>query len=119
MSNNTTISLLNAGYFSDLADAPTTFPDAIGYGLSRAGTSILDQQAAWALKAGGWTDQTESLLSLTPGMVGIVRPGDHVRHLVPKSAPAKLLIIWVPAGEAERVLRNAKGTPLDPVPEAK
>ena len=57
--------------------------------------------------------------SLTPGMVGIVRPGDHVRHLVPKSAPAKLLIIWVPAGEAERVLRNAKGTPLDPVPEAK
>jgi quercetin dioxygenase-like cupin family protein len=57
--------------------------------------------------------------SLTPGMVGIVRPGDHVRHLVPKSGPAKLLIIWVPAGEAERVLRNAKGTALDPVPEVK
>jgi quercetin dioxygenase-like cupin family protein len=57
--------------------------------------------------------------SLTPGMVGIVRPGDHVRHLVPKSGPAKLLIIWVPAGEAERVLRNAKGTPIDPVPEVK
>ena len=57
--------------------------------------------------------------SLTPGMVGIVRPGDHVRHLVPKSGPAKLLIIWVPAGEAERILRNAKGTPVDPVPEVK
>jgi quercetin dioxygenase-like cupin family protein len=57
--------------------------------------------------------------SLTPGMVGIVRPGDHVRHLVPKSGPAKLLIIWVPAGEAERVLRNAKGTPVDPVQEVK
>ena len=57
--------------------------------------------------------------SLTPGMVGIVRPGDHVRHLVPKSGPTKLLIIWVPAGEAERVLRNAKGTPIDPVPEVK
>jgi quercetin dioxygenase-like cupin family protein len=57
--------------------------------------------------------------SLTAGMVGIVRPGDHVRHLVPKSGPAKLLIIWVPAGEAERVLRNAKGTPVDPVPEIK
>jgi quercetin dioxygenase-like cupin family protein len=57
--------------------------------------------------------------SLTPGMVGIVRPGDHVRHLVPKSGPAKLLIIWVPAGEAERVLRNAKGTAVDPVPEVK
>lgn len=59
------------------------------------------------------------LYSLTPGMVGIVRPGDHVRHLVPKSGPAKLLIIWVPAGEAERVLRNAKGTAVDPVPEVK
>jgi quercetin dioxygenase-like cupin family protein len=57
--------------------------------------------------------------SLTPGMVGIVRPGDHVRHLVPKSGPTKLLIIWVPAGEAERVLRNAKGIPVDPVPEVK
>ena len=59
------------------------------------------------------------LYSLTPGMVGIVRPGDHVRHLVPKSGPAKLLIIWVPAGEAERVLRNAKGIAVDPVPEVK
>jgi quercetin dioxygenase-like cupin family protein len=58
--------------------------------------------------------------SLTPGMVGIVRPGDHVRHLVPKSGPtAKLLIIWAPAGEAERVLRNAKGTPVEPIPEVK
>jgi quercetin dioxygenase-like cupin family protein len=57
--------------------------------------------------------------SLTPGMIGIVRPGDHVRHLVPKIGPAKLLIIWVPAGEAERVLRNAKGTAVDPVPEMK
>jgi quercetin dioxygenase-like cupin family protein len=58
--------------------------------------------------------------ALTPGMVGIVRPGDHVRHLVPKSGPpAKLLIIWAPAGEAERVLRNAKGTAVDPVPEVK
>lgn len=55
--------------------------------------------------------------SLTPGMVGIVRPGDHVRHLVPKSGPAKLLIIWAPAGEAERVLRNAKGTAVAPVPQ--
>ncbi len=57
--------------------------------------------------------------SLTPGMVGIVRPGDHVRHIVPKSGPAKLLIIWAPAGEAERVLRSAKGTAVDPVPEVK
>jgi quercetin dioxygenase-like cupin family protein len=53
---------------------------------------------------------------LTPGMVGIVRPGDHVRHLVSKSGPAKLLIIWAPGGEAARVLRNAKGVDVAPVP---
>ncbi len=51
---------------------------------------------------------------LTPGMVGIVRPGDHVRHLVPKSGPAKLLIIWAPAGEAARLAR-AKGTAVRPL----
>jgi hypothetical protein len=35
---------------------------------------------------------------LTPGMVGIVRPKDSVRHIVPKEADVKLLVIW-PAGE--------------------
>ncbi len=53
---------------------------------------------------------------LTPGMVGIVRPGDHVRHLVPKTGPAKLLILWTPGGEAARVLRQAKGVDVAPVP---
>jgi quercetin dioxygenase-like cupin family protein len=48
--------------------------------------------------------------SLAPGMVGIVRPGDKVRHLVPKSGPAKLLIIWAPGGEANRVLGHTQGT---------
>lgn len=52
---------------------------------------------------------------LTPGMVGIVRPGDHVRHLVPASGPAKLLIIWAPGGEIQRVLSHAKGTPVSPL----
>jgi quercetin dioxygenase-like cupin family protein len=57
------------------------------------------------------------LYQLTPGMVGLVRPGDHVRHLVPKSGPTKVLIIWVPAGEAKDTYQRAKGTPIDPVPE--
>jgi len=52
---------------------------------------------------------------LTPGMVGIVRPGDHVRHLVPKSGPAKLLIMWVPGGEAAKVLRQPKGVDVAPL----
>jgi quercetin dioxygenase-like cupin family protein len=53
--------------------------------------------------------------SLTPGMVGIVRPGDKVRHLVPKSGPAKLLIIWAPGGEANRLLGHSKGTEVGPL----
>jgi quercetin dioxygenase-like cupin family protein len=59
------------------------------------------------------------LYLLKPGMVGIVRPGDHVRHLVPKSGPAKLLIMWAPPGEVARVFRQGKRVPLEPVPEAK
>lgn len=58
------------------------------------------------------------LYRLTPGMVGIVRPGDHVRHLVPKSSPAKLLIIWAPSGDLDRLLAGEKGTavrPLQPI----
>jgi quercetin dioxygenase-like cupin family protein len=57
------------------------------------------------------------LYRLTPGMVGLVRPGDHVRHLVPKSGPTKVLIIWVPAGEAKDTYQRAQGTPIDPVSE--
>ena len=54
---------------------------------------------------------------LTPGMIGIVRPGDTVRHLVPKGADAKLLILWAPAGEAARAFANSKGETPAPVPE--
>ena len=59
------------------------------------------------------------LYLLKPGMVGIVRPGDHVRHLVPKGGPTKVLIIWAPAGEAGKIFRQAKGVPPEPVAEAK
>jgi quercetin dioxygenase-like cupin family protein len=56
---------------------------------------------------------------LKPGMVGVVRPGDHVRHLVPKEGDAKLLLIWAPGGEAKRIIDYSKGTPIEPVPEGK
>jgi len=55
---------------------------------------------------------------LTPGMVGIVRPGDRVRHLVPKdTGDAKILVLWAPGGEAARVLSKAQGTKPAPVPD--
>jgi quercetin dioxygenase-like cupin family protein len=53
---------------------------------------------------------------LTRGMVGIVRPGDSVRHIVPTDEPAKLLILWTPAGDGAR-LATANGTTPEPVPE--
>ena len=56
---------------------------------------------------------------LKPGMVGIVRPGDQVRHIVPKEADAKVLIIWAPAGEAQRIIDFTKGTPIAPPVESK
>ena len=56
---------------------------------------------------------------LKPGMVGIVRPGDHVRHIVPKEGDAKLLLIWAPGGEAKRIIDYTKGTPIEEVPESK
>ncbi|HEU0004923.1 MAG TPA: cupin domain-containing protein [Terriglobia bacterium] len=48
---------------------------------------------------------------LTPGMIGVVRPEDSVRHIVPKEADVKLLVIWAPVGEAKRFF-DANGTPI-------
>jgi len=59
------------------------------------------------------------LYLLKPGMVGIVRPGDSVRHLVPKAAPAKVLIIWAPPGESSKFFQPGKGVTIEPVTEAK
>jgi quercetin dioxygenase-like cupin family protein len=58
------------------------------------------------------------LYLLKPGMVGIVRPGDSVRHLVPRSGPTKVLIIWVPGGEAKKFFQPGKGSAPEAVAEA-
>jgi len=56
-----------------------------------------------------------SLYRLTPGMTAIVRPGDHVRHIVPKSGPAaKVLIIWAPAS-VPAFLEHIHGVAIPPV----
>jgi len=59
------------------------------------------------------------LYLLKPGMVGIVRPGDSVRHLVPKSGPAKVLILWAPPGEVAKIFRSGQGVAPEPVPQAR
>ena len=55
----------------------------------------------------------DTLHVLTPGMVGIVRPGDWVRHQVRSSTPVKTLVIWVPSGEVERLAGIFESWPIE------
>ena len=54
----------------------------------------------------------ESTYRLTPGMVGIVKPSDTVIHRVVGSAPVKLLLIWAPGGEVERLAQRFRQRPI-------
>jgi quercetin dioxygenase-like cupin family protein len=57
------------------------------------------------------------LYKLTPGMVGIVRPGDTCRHYALDGKEAKILVMWVPSGDAARVFKGAQGRKPQPVPQ--
>ncbi len=45
---------------------------------------------------------------LDPGMIGVVRPGDEVEHIVLSEEPLRTLVIWLPGGTAERIAGNLK-----------
>ena len=47
-------------------------------------------------------------VDLDPGMIGVVRPGDQVEHIVLSEEPLHMLVIWVPGGLAERLAGNLK-----------
>jgi uncharacterized cupin superfamily protein len=49
---------------------------------------------------------------LTPGMVGIVKPSDTVIHRVVGQTPVKVLLIWAPGGEVERLARVFRQRPI-------
>ena len=49
---------------------------------------------------------------LTPGMVGIVKPTDTVIHRVVGQTPVKLLLIWAPGGEVERLAQRFRQRPI-------
>ncbi|MDX1579141.1 MAG: cupin domain-containing protein [Gemmatimonadota bacterium] len=53
---------------------------------------------------------------LTPGMVGIVRPGDEVIHRVVGDEPVRALVVWAPAGEADRIAGGFEVRPIDDPP---
>lgn len=44
---------------------------------------------------------------LEPGMLGFVKPGDSVRHSVLSAVPVKAVVIWVPGGEADRLVEHS------------
>ncbi len=48
-----------------------------------------------------------------PGEIGIVRRGDQVEHRVPGEEPCRVLVIWVPGGEADRLARVFLTKPID------
>ena len=49
---------------------------------------------------------------LTPGMVGIVKPSDTVIHRVVGQTPVKVLLIWAPGGEVERLAQRFRQRPV-------
>jgi mannose-6-phosphate isomerase-like protein (cupin superfamily) len=49
---------------------------------------------------------------LTPGMVGIVKPADTVIHRVVGQGPVKMLLIWAPGGEVERLAQRFRQRPI-------
>ncbi len=48
---------------------------------------------------------------LSPGMVGIVKPGDSVMHRTGPE-PVRALVIWAPGGEADRIARFFRVRPV-------
>jgi quercetin dioxygenase-like cupin family protein len=49
---------------------------------------------------------------LTAGMVGIVKPNDTVIHRVVGQSPVKLLLVWTPGGEVERLAQRFRQRPI-------
>jgi quercetin dioxygenase-like cupin family protein len=48
---------------------------------------------------------------LEPGMAGVVKPEDEVEHRV-LEAPLKVVVVWVPGGEGDRIAPRERWTPI-------
>jgi quercetin dioxygenase-like cupin family protein len=99
---------------SELEAAELTIPAGTQIGSHQHGSV----EVIYVLSGTYGHEVNGKLYLLKPGMVGIVRPGDSVRHLVPKDGPTRLLIIWVPGGEAGKFFQPGKGVAPAPVAEA-
>jgi len=50
---------------------------------------------------------------LDPGMVGVVKPGDTVKHSVIGDQAVRVLVVWVPGGEVDRIFDRSQGMPVE------
>ena len=50
---------------------------------------------------------------LEPGMVGIVRDGESVEHIVLSDEPVRAVVVWAPGGEAKRLEGFFQERPID------
>jgi uncharacterized cupin superfamily protein len=50
---------------------------------------------------------------LEPGMVGVVKQGDTVAHKVASTTPVKAVLVWAPGGEADRLAKMFKASPVE------
>lgn len=48
---------------------------------------------------------------LTTGMLGLVKPGDKVRHATGPNGPVKTLMIWVPGNDGTKLASDWRGGP--------
>lgn len=56
----------------------------------------------------------DAVHELSPGQVGIVRPGDRVRHQVLSAEPVRAVAVWGPSGELGRILAGARPAACPP-----
>lgn len=87
---------------ADLDIAEITFPAGADSGDHPHGSSEVFYVLSGALEHVVNGQST----TLTPGMVGFVKPPDRVRHRT--AVETKALVIWAPGGEAQRIVRNWK-----------
>lgn len=91
----------------DVEVAEITFPDGGSSGPHRHGATEMFYVVEGVL--GHVVNGVEHRLSA--GMAGVVKPADEVEHRVIQ-APLKVVVIWVPGGEGDRIAPRERWTQI-------
>lgn len=87
--------------------AEITFPEGASSGTHRHGAMEMFYVVEGVL--GHVVNGVEHRLE--PGMAGVVKPADEVQHRV-LEGPLKVVVIWVPGGEGDRIAPRERWTQL-------